>query len=107
MNGQEMPAGRFALVSYGFRILIFQRCHMHPTNCLNCGTMLTADDNFCPVCGQKTDTHRISFSHIFHEFFHTLTHADKGVLALLRDLAVKPGMVAAEYIAGKRKKYFH
>jgi len=80
---------------------------MHPTNCLNCGTLLTADDNFCPTCGQKTGAHRITLKHIFHEFFHTFTHADIGFLGLIADLAVKPGIVAREYIAGKRKKYFN
>ncbi len=80
---------------------------MHPTNCLNCGTLLTADDNFCPNCGQRTDSHRITLKHIFHEFFHTFTHADIGFLGLIADLAVKPGIVAREYIAGKRKKYFN
>ena len=80
---------------------------MHPTNCLNCGTILTADDNFCPNCGQKTNTHRLTLGHIFHEFFHSFTHADKGFLALLGELAVRPGKVAREYVAGKRKKYFN
>jgi hypothetical protein len=80
---------------------------MHPTNCLNCGTILTADDKFCPTCGQKTDIHRITLKHIFHEFFHSFTHADKGFLGMIADLAVKPGIVAREYVAGKRKKYFN
>ena len=80
---------------------------MHPTNCLNCGTLLTADDNFCPNCGQKSRTHRLTIPHILHEFFHSFTHADKGFLGLTADLAVRPGLVAREYIAGKRKKYFN
>jgi hypothetical protein len=80
---------------------------MHPTNCLNCATILTADDNFCPTCGQKTDTHHITIKHILHEFFHSFTHADKGFLGMIADLAIRPGIVATEYIAGKRKKYFN
>jgi hypothetical protein len=79
---------------------------MHPTNCLNCETMLTADDHYCPTCGQKTDTHRLTIQHIFHEFFHAFTHADKGFLGMLADLLLKPGTVAREYVKGKRKKYF-
>jgi len=80
---------------------------MHPTNCLNCGTLLTADDNFCPYCGQKSNVHRLKLSHILHEFLHSFTHADKGFLGITADLALKPGIVAREYIAGKRKKYFN
>ncbi len=34
------------------------------------------------------------------------THADKGLFQLLRDLVIKNGQVAREYVDGKRKKYF-
>jgi hypothetical protein len=80
---------------------------MHPTNCLNCEALLTADDHYCPNCGQKTDTHRLTIGHIAHEFFHSFVHTDKGFLGMIADLAVKPGLVAKEYVAGKRKKYFN
>jgi hypothetical protein len=80
---------------------------MHPTNCLNCGTLLTADDNYCPTCGQKTDTHRLSMKHIWHDIRHALTHADKGFFFTLKELLLQPGTVAREYMAGKRKKYFN
>jgi len=79
---------------------------MHPTNCLNCETLLTADDHFCPNCGQKANTHRLTIGHIIHEFIHTFTHADVGFLGMIADLLAKPGAVAREYIKGKRKKYF-
>lgn len=42
-----------------------------------------------------------------HEFFHALTHADKGFLFLIKEMLYRPGYVAAEYIEGKRKKYFN
>ena len=80
---------------------------MHPTNCLNCATLLTADDNYCPTCGQPTDTHRLTMHHIRHEVTHAFTHADKGVLFTIRELAMNPGLVAREYIQGKRKKHYN
>ena len=80
---------------------------MHPTNCLNCATLLTADDHYCPTCGQKTDTHRLSMRHIWHEVGHAITHADKGFFYTLKELLVNPGLVAREYVAGKRKKYYN
>ena len=80
---------------------------MHPTQCLNCGQVLQPDQNFCPRCGQKTDTHRLTIPHFIHEFFHAFTHADKGLFHLLKELATKPGMVAREYVVGKRKSYFN
>jgi len=78
---------------------------MHSTNCANCDRLLTPDQNFCEKCGQQTAIHRISFGHVIHEGVHFLTHADKGIFYLLKQLAVHPGHVAREYIEGKRKKY--
>jgi hypothetical protein len=69
--------------------------------------MLTADDRFCPTCGQKTDTHRLNMGHIWHDLIHAFTHADKGFLFTLRELIIRPGIVAREYVSGKRKKYFN
>jgi hypothetical protein len=37
---------------------------------------------------------------------HYFTHADKGVIHLIKDLFKKTGTVAKEYVAGKRKRYF-
>jgi Protein of unknown function (DUF3667) len=79
----------------------------HPTSCLNCATLLTADDHFCPNCGQKTDTHRLTMSHIWHDIGHAFTHTDKGFFYTIKELAVRPGRVAREYVQGKRKKYFN
>lgn len=69
--------------------------------------MLTADDRFCPTCGQKTDTHRLNMGHIWHDVIHAFTHADKGFLYTLRELVIRPGIVAREYVSGKRRKYFN
>ena len=80
---------------------------MHPTNCLNCATLLTADDRFCPTCGQKSDTHKITMSHIWHDVIHAFTHADKGFLYVFKELLYRPGHVAREYVDGMRKKYFN
>lgn len=62
--------------------------------------------NFCPNCSQKSALHRLTFHDIVHEGIHYFTHADKGLFQLIRDLFTKRGLVAYEYIEGKRKKYF-
>lgn len=74
-------------------------------NCKNCEIAL--DGKFCANCGQKADIHRLTFLHVAHEFFHAFTHADKGFLLLAKRLITKPGVVAREYVAGKRKQYFN
>src|SRR5688572_7885209 len=79
---------------------------MNPANCLNCGTALAPMQNFCSNCGQKADTHRLSFHDLWHDAIHYFTHADKGIFHLLKGLATRPGRVAQEYIDGKRKMYF-
>ena len=79
---------------------------MHASNCLNCGVAITTSQQFCSGCGQKTTIHRFSFHELFHEAVHYFTHADKGIFHLLKYLATKPGVVAREYLAGARKKYF-
>jgi hypothetical protein len=78
---------------------------MHSSNCANCTHPLNQEQSFCEKCGQEVNIHRISFGHIIHEGVHFLTHADKGIFFLLKELALRPGHVAREYIEGKRKKY--
>lgn len=76
------------------------------THCANCGTSFLPKQNFCSYCGQTAHTHRLNMPHLLHEAVHFFTHADKGIFYLIRQLAVRPGIVAREYVLGKRKKYF-
>lgn len=80
---------------------------MEPTHCLNCLTVVEPGQKFCTNCGQNTDTHRLNFRHIWHDIMHAFTHADKGILFLIKQLAINPGVVAREYVDGKRNKYFN
>jgi len=80
---------------------------MNDTHCLNCERAVEKTQNFCSNCGQQIAIHRFSIPHFIHEGFHAFTHADKGIIYLLKGLIVRPGVVAREYIAGKRKKYFN
>jgi hypothetical protein len=73
--------------------------------CANCNGLV--EKNFCPDCGQKKGVHRISVGHVVHEGFHSITHTDKGFLLLVKQLLVRPGYVAKEYIDGQPKRYFN
>lgn len=75
------------------------------TTCKNCE--VTFEGKFCPNCSQKANTHRFTLGHFIHEFLHALTHTDKGMLFLIKEMFFRPGKVALEYNAGKRKKYFN
>lgn len=74
--------------------------------CKNCDRDLTPQFTFCPDCGQKANLHRLNIHDIFHEAIHYFTHADKGIFQLIRDLTVRPGSVAREYVEGRRRHYF-
>lgn len=75
--------------------------------CLNCGAALTANVRFCPTCGQKSSTTRLTLHDLIHDFWHALTHTDRSVLSLVRELALHPGVVARRYVDGHRKAYFN
>lgn len=74
------------------------------TTCKNCET--TFEGKFCSNCAQKANTHRFTIAHFAHEAFHAITHTDKGILFLIKKLFRWPGVVAREFVEGKRKKYF-
>lgn len=81
---------------------------MHQNDyCINCSNFLDHNDKFCSACGQKAVIHKLTIGHIFHEVFHAITHTDKSIFSLIGNLARRPGKVAADYAAGKRKKYFN
>lgn len=76
------------------------------TSCLNCDEVLT--QKFCPNCGQRSDTHRISFKNfIFHDLLHGTFHIEKGMLFTARQAIFCPGKAALDYISGKRKRYYN
>ena len=78
----------------------------HKSACLNCGAVLTSA--YCPECGQKSDTHRISLAHLIkHDLVHGVWHFDRGLLFTLRESFLRPGHMAMDYINGKRVKYYN
>jgi hypothetical protein len=76
-------------------------------SCRNCEQVLNASFTYCPACGQRTVSRRLHLSQILLDFWTQVTDIDKGLFTLIRDLAVRPGLVAKEFIAGKRKKHFN
>ncbi|WP_298141197.1 DUF3667 domain-containing protein [Flavobacterium sp.] len=78
----------------------------HSITCLNCDEPVSK--KFCPNCGQKTDTHRITFKHfITHDVLHGVWHIERGILFTLKETFTRPGQAAIDYIKGKRIKYYN
>lgn len=73
--------------------------------CLNCGTQLTTEDNFCSRCGQVNDTNRLSVKQYFFEYLSGFFDFDNRFLKTVIPLVFKPGFVTKEYVNGKRMKY--
>ncbi len=76
----------------------------HYPNCLNCHHELAEHYNFCPNCGQHPTDGKISFGHLFLEFFEDLAHLDGKLIATLRHVFI-PGKLTEEFFKGRHKSY--
>lgn len=73
-------------------------------NCTNCSAAISG--KFCANCGQKTSTARLSIHEFVHDGWHVLTHTDKGIFRVIKDLLLHPALFYKQYFGGQRKKYF-
>jgi len=72
--------------------------------CKNCGNGF--EGNYCNLCGQPAETHRINFKFLWHDIQHGLFHFDKGIVHSLGHLCWHPGITIQEYLEGKRIGHF-
>jgi hypothetical protein len=79
--------------------------HRKSDICLNCETPLRPEDNYCPNCGQKNDSHKIPVKHLFIEFIEDLFHFDTKLWNTLKASFTKPGKITLDYLEGKRARY--
>jgi hypothetical protein len=78
----------------------------NPAHCLNCSTTLLAGDRFCGKCGQRADVARLSFTELIREFLHAFDTNERGPLSFSWALLTRPGVVAREYVEGRRRRYY-
>jgi hypothetical protein len=74
------------------------------TTCKNCH--FEYDGKYCPSCGQKADTERITYHSLAHEIPHSLLHIDKGIFFTMKELFTRPAASLREYMSGRRVKHF-
>ncbi|MEN0005800.1 MAG: DUF3667 domain-containing protein [Bacteroidota bacterium] len=72
--------------------------------CLNCDNII--EENFCPKCGQKASTKRITIQGLITSVINSLSNIDKGFLFNLKHLTLTPRKTIQDYIDGKRKDVF-
>jgi NADH:ubiquinone oxidoreductase subunit 6 (subunit J) len=73
-------------------------------DCINCGQEVA--DKFCAHCGQRTGVKRITLKEGWIDFWSRAYGFDGMFPRTLRDLTLRPGKAALEYIQGNRAKYY-
>jgi len=71
--------------------------------CLNCDEELQG--TYCHRCGQKDQQRRLPLKALLHDVIHDLWHMDHKVLESLWLLVRHPGLLAEEYLAGRRVRH--
>ena len=72
--------------------------------CTTCETHFQG--NYCPRCGQSSKLGRYSFKNAFLLFLDVWGLGNRGMFRTLRDLIVRPGYMAYDYLKGMMMAYF-
>lgn len=72
--------------------------------CKNCHSNLIG--NYCHQCGQTASVGRITFKETFHQFLSSAFSIQGPFFSTIKLLALNPGKVFRDFIAGKRKSYY-
>ncbi len=79
--------------------------YKRPDQCQNCRHQLSADDEFCPVCGQKALPEHLSLKYFLSEFLGNYFSFNSKLFKTLIPLTVTPGFLSSEYVKGRRVRY--
>ena len=74
-----------------------------PARCLNCGAAIAG--KYCHNCGQASNVHVLSMREVAGDVTHSLLHLDSRVWNTVKLLAMKPGELTREFIAGRHQSY--
>ncbi len=75
------------------------------SNCLNCGHLI--EERYCSVCGQENLAFTDSTFHLVLHYFQDLFHYNGKFWHTFKQFIRKPGLVAREYMAGKRQSHLN
>ena len=73
--------------------------------CISCG--YDHDEKFCPNCGEKRDTQKITFQSLLKTSISGVIDMDRGFLLNVKELFLSPRKIIVEYIEGRRKGIFN
>ena len=77
--------------------------HARASTCRNCGAAVSR--NYCPECGQDTSLHPLSVWEFYQEIVSHYVAAEGKLWRTLGLLALQPGRLTVEYLAGRRQRY--
>ncbi len=79
---------------------------MSRKSCLNCGHFISGE--YCSHCGQKSDTERITPKLlIMNDILGSVWHIEARFLNTLKEILIRPGITATNYLSGKRIRYYN
>lgn len=74
------------------------------SSCRNCGAALMGD--YCHECGQKQfEEKERNIRHLIYQFFGASFFLENNFLKNIRDLLLRPGYLAKDYVIGRRKQH--
>ena len=82
----------------------FENKNTHTTTCACCGTVFS--DNYCPRCGQKATTQRITWESVRQGIMMLWGFDARSFPLTLVQLLLRPGYLISDYLAGKRQVAF-
>jgi hypothetical protein len=76
---------------------------MPPDHCASCGARLSGP--WCAACGEKRrEPGDLRLAHLFGSAIAALTNADGRLWGSLRALVLQPGVLTADWVAGRRRR---
>jgi hypothetical protein len=98
-RGRSGPAAR----SWpAVRAAVISSASMAPgAQCVACGAGLTG--RYCAECGEAAGHHDYSLKHFAEEALETFVHVDGRIFSTFRSLVTRPGELASEFLAGRRR----
>lgn len=68
--------------------------------CLNCGRKFNS--LYCPDCGQRRSIRRFDWLEVLRSITRGFFNADRGIFYTVKELFIRPGRLALNYLKGKR-----
>ena len=77
---------------------------MVPKRCPNCDTWMSEEGNFCPSCGQRFTTGRVTVRELVGDAFEAIFNFESRAYKTFFHLFV-PGRLTNEYFKGRHRRY--